>query len=146
MPLSKIGSLLHASDELKALSARTRRLQELQALYLRSAPRELVGSSRVKNFRTGTLFVSADNAAVAAKLKQLAPTVLASIRETEGEVTGLRIEVQVSGTAGERRAKSQKVALSPDAIEKLDGLSKRVGDEGLKNALTRLVRRHGRPG
>lgn len=144
MPLSKIGSLLNASDELKALAARTRRLQELQALYLTSAPRELVGSSRVKNFRTGTLFVAADNAAVAAKLKQLAPTVLASIRETEGEVTGLRIEVQVSGTAGERRAKSHKTALSPDAIEKFEGLSKAVGDEGLKKALTRLVRRHRR--
>jgi len=146
MPVSKIGNLLNASDELKALCARTRRLQELQALYLRSAPRKLVGSSRVKNFMAGTLFVSADNAAVAAKLKQLAPTLLASIRETEGEVTGLRIEVQVSGSAHERRAKSQKVALSPDALEKLDGLSRTVGNEGLKNALMRLVRRHGRAG
>jgi len=144
MPLRKIGSLLGASDELKALSARTRRLQELQTLYLRSAPRELAGSSRVKDYRTGTLLVSADNAAVAAKLKQLAPSLLAAIRKTEGEITGIRIEVQVSGTAFERRHKSQKIALSPDALEKLDGLAKRVADDGLRNALTRLVRRHGR--
>lgn len=145
MPLSKIGSLLNASDELKALSARTRRLQELQALYLRCAPRELVGSSRVKNFRTGTLFVSADNSAVAAKLRQLAPTVLASIRENESEVTGLRIEVQVSGAAHERHAQSRKVALSPVALDKLEELSREVADAGLKKALARLVRRHGRP-
>jgi hypothetical protein len=144
MPLSKIGSLLNASDELKALAARTRRLQDLQALYLTSAPRELVGSSRVKNFRAGTLFLSADNASVAAKLKQLAPTVLASIRESEGEVTGLRIEVQVSGAARERRPKSHKVALTPDAIGKLERLAMEVRDDGLKNALARLARRHKR--
>lgn len=144
MPLRKIGSLLGTSDTLKALSARTRRLQELQTLYIGSAPRELAGSSRVKDCRTGTLLVSADNAAVAAKLKQLAPSILASIRKTEGEITGIRIEVQVTGAAFERRRKSQKIALSPDALEKMDGLAKRVEDEGLRNALTRLVRRHSR--
>jgi hypothetical protein len=144
MPLRKIGSLLGASEELKALSGRARRLQELQTLYLGAAPRELAGSSRVRDYRAGTLFVSADNAAVAAKLKQLAPSLLASIGKTGAEVTGIRIEVQVSGTASERRHKSTKLALSPDALEKLDTLSKRVADDGLKNALARLVRRHAR--
>jgi hypothetical protein len=51
--------------------------------------------------------------------------------------------VQVSGTAGERRHKSKKVALSPEVIEEFDALSKRVGDDGLKNALARLVQHHG---
>src|SRR5688572_25018231 len=134
MPLHKIGDLLGASDELKALSARTRRLRELQTLYLRSAPRELAMSSRVKNYRTGTLFIGADNAAVAAKLRQLAPTLLASIRETEAEITALRIEVQVGGAARERVQESRKTALPSDAVEKFQELSKRVGDPGLKSA------------
>ena len=142
MPLHKIGDLLGASDELKALSARTRRLRELQTLYLRSAPRELALSSRVRNYRTGTLFIAADNAAVAAKLRQLAPTLLASIRETEAEITALRIEVQVGGAARERVRESQKTALTSDAVEKIQELSKRVGDPGLKSALARLARHH----
>jgi hypothetical protein len=142
MPLRKIGDLLGASDELKALSARTRRLRELQTLYLRSAPRELAGSSRVKNLRTGTLFIAADNAAVAAKLRQLAPTLLASIRLTEAEITALRIEVQVDGAARELRREPRKTALTPDAVEKFQALAKRVGDRGLKSALTRLARHH----
>jgi len=142
MPLHKIGDLLGASDELKTLSARTRRLRELQTLYLRSAPRELAMSSRVKNYRTGTLFIASDNAAVAAKLRQLAPTLLASIRETEAEITALRIEVQVSGAARERVRESQKNALTSDAVEKIQGLAMRVGDPGLKSALARLARRH----
>ena len=144
MPLHTIGKLLGATDELKALSARMQRLRELQKLYAGSAPRELAGASRVKNYRTGTLFVSADNAAVAAKLKQLAPTLLALIRKTEAEVTGLRIEVQVSGALHERVAKSRKKPLSPDAIHKFDELANRVEDGGLKTAIARLVQRHKR--
>ena len=144
MPLHAIGKLLVATDELKALSARMRRLLELQTLYARSAPRELANASRVKNLRTGTLLVSADNAAVAAKLKQLAPTLLASIRKTEAEITGLRIEVQVSGAAHERAPESKKKALSPDAVQKFDELAKQVEDGDLKTALANLVRRHKR--
>ena len=144
MPLQKIGALLGASEELKTLSAGTRRMQDLQTLYLRSAPRELAGSSRVKNYRAGTLFVSADNAAVAAKLKQLAPSLLASIRKTEPQITGIRIEVQVSGAARERPRKPQKKPLTPEAVARFEALSKRVPNGGLKDAIARLVRRHGR--
>ena len=144
MALQKIGTLLGASDELKGLSARTRRLRELQTLYVRSAPRELAEASRVRNCRAGTLFVSADNAAVAAKLKQLAPTLLASIRKTEAEISGIRIEVQVSGALHERRPRSRKNPLSPDSVDKLDALSKQV-DGDLGAALAALVRRQRRP-
>jgi hypothetical protein len=144
MPLHTIGKLLGATEELKALSARMRRLRELQKLYAGSAPRELASASRVKNYRTGTLFVSADNAAVAAKLKQLAPTLLALIRKTEAEVTGLRIEVQVSGAIHERVVKSRKKPLSLDAIQKFDELASRVENGGLKTAIAKLVQRHKR--
>lgn len=144
MPLHTIGKLLGATDELKALSAGMRRLRELQTLYAGSAPRELAQASRVKNLKAGTLFVSADNAAVAAKLKQLAPTLLALIRKTESEITGLRIEVQVSGAARARVPESQKKPLGPDAIQKFDELANRVENDGLKTALANLVRRHKR--
>jgi hypothetical protein len=142
MPLNTIGKLLGTTEALKALSARTRRLRELQTLYVRSAPRDLASSSRVKSFRAGTLVISADNAAVAAKLKQLAPRVLVSIREIEGEVTGIRIEVQVSGGQPEARRKSPKSGLPPEAIKKFGELAESVGNEDLKAALGRLVRRH----
>jgi hypothetical protein len=146
MPTRAIGELLTATEELKALSARTRRLRDLQTLYFRSAPRELAGSSRVKNYRAGTLYVAADNPAVAAKLKQLAPTVLASIRKTEAEVTGLRIEVQVSDARSERSERRKAKALSLDAVEKFDELANRVADGNLRVALQGLVRRHKREG
>lgn len=142
MPLHTIGNLLAASDELKTLSARARRLRQLQTLYVGSAPRELAQSSRVRNLRGGTLLICADNAAIAAKLRQLAPTLLASIRKSEAEITGIRIEVQVSGGLHERVPKSRKTPLPADAIQEFDSLAKRVPDGTLKAALTRMVRRH----
>ena len=144
MPLKKLGNFFGASDELKALTARTRRLRELQTLYFGSAPRELASTSRVKSYRTGTLVISADNAAVAAKLRQLAPTLLASIRKTEDEITSLRIEVQVSGAARERAPEGRKNALGADAVSEFAELSKRLGEGPLKTALKRLVRHHSR--
>ena len=90
------------------------------------------------------LYVAADNAAVAAKLKQLAPTVLASIHKTEAEVTGIRIEVQVSGAWYEHRHAPAKKGLTADAVEQFGQLAKQVADGELKSALQKLVRRHGR--
>ena len=142
MPLRTFGTLLGATDELKALSAGVRRVRELQTLYAGSAPRELARASKVRSLRGGTLLVSADNAAIAAKLKQLAPTLLASIRKNEPEITGLKIEVQVSGALHEREPKSKKVPLGADAIQEFDELAKRMPDGDLKSALARLVRHH----
>lgn len=142
MPLRTIGTLLRATDELKALAAGTRRLRELQTLYLGSAPRELAQASRVRSLRGGTLLISAENAAIAAKLKQIAPTLLASIRKSEAEITAIRIGVQVSGALRERRPESKKTPLSADAIQEFEALEKRMPDGDLKSALARLVRRH----
>jgi hypothetical protein len=143
MPLHTFAKLLGATEELKALQARVRRLRELQTLFLRSAPRELASWSRVKSCRAGTLFLCADNAAIAAKLKQLAPRLLASIRETEAEITKIHIEVQVGGRPGEQVYESRKTALTPESARKFDELASRVENSGLKTALARLARRHG---
>src|SRR5215211_2846757 len=142
MPTRIIRDLLVATDELKALSSRTRRLRELQTLYLGSAPRELAASSRVKGCRAGTLFVWADNAAVAAKLKQLAPRLLAAICENEPEITQIRIEVQVGGRDRGGPYKSRKTPLTAATIERFDELARAMPEGELKSALARLAAHH----
>ena len=142
MPLHSLGDLLGTTEALKALTARCRRLKELQSLYVRTAPRELAGSSRVKGCRAGTLFVFADNAAVAAKLKQLAPRLLAAIRENEPEINQIRIEVQVGGRAGGGPYTSRKTPLTPATIRRFGELAEAIPDGGLKAALARLAARH----
>ncbi|MES2563553.1 MAG: DciA family protein [Pseudomonadota bacterium] len=145
MPLHKLGSFIGASAELKALTALARRLDALQSAYKDAAPSELARASRVKSLSAATLHVTADNAAVAAKLKQLAPSLLAAIRISHAEVTHLRINVDVSGRAAPRVYRSQKQALTPLIIDRLDELAGRVNDSGLKAALGRLARRHETP-
>jgi hypothetical protein len=141
MPLQTLGNLLGATQELKALTAGVRRMQRLQSLYVGTAPRDLAKSSRVKSCEAGTLLLAADNAAVAAKLKQLAPRLLVAMRENEPEITQVRIEVQVGGRARPRVHEPLKKGLTPGTLSKLDGLAAGMPEGGLKSALSRLVRR-----
>ena len=144
MPLKTLGELFGTAEALKALKVRVRRASELQSLYVRTAPRELAGSSRVKGCRAGTLFVFADNAAVAAKLKQLAPRLVAAIRENEPEINQIRIEVQVGGREAVSGSKSRKKPLTEGAVRRLDELAETMPEGGLKAALARLAARHKR--
>ena len=142
MPNRTIGDLLVATEELKTLTARTRKLRELQKLYFRSAPRELAGSSRVKSYRAGVLCVTADNGVVAAKLKQLAPSLLAAIRSSAGQITALRIEVQVRGIPLPKDDRQLQKHLPPQAVSAFQELADKVAEAPLKLALANLVRRH----
>ena len=143
MPARKIGSLL-ATRELQALSRKARRLTELQQVFLDSAPRSLSRASRVKHYQAGTLFLSAENAAVAVKLKQLAPSLLSNIRKREPEITGIRVAVQVKEVADEPQTKRHKRPLGTDNIEIFRKLAETLPESGLKSALAALVRRHER--
>jgi hypothetical protein len=143
MPAHKIGSWL-ASGELKTLAGKAQRLTELQQVFFDSAPPSLAQASRVKNYRAGTLFLLADNAAVATKLKQLAPRLLVNIQKREAEVTGIRVEVQVKGSDYVTSGKIKNSSLPIDSIEHFRKLSEAIPDSALKSALTNLVRRHGR--
>src|SRR5262245_34756846 len=110
MAAHKIGEILAATTQLKTLSHGARRLAELERLLLSAAPRALSEATRIKSFRAGTLVVSADNAAVASRLKLLAPQLLLQIREREPEVTGIRVEVQPAPGAPRRRTAKRAMA------------------------------------
>lgn len=142
MPAHKLGDLLAQTGELRALSRQARRLAEFQQLLLAAVPAPLAESTRVKTFRAGTLVLVAENSAVAAKLRQLAPRLLVHVRKREIEVTGIQVEVQVaapqSGPAGMVRERD----LSLTAVNALDGLAETLNESPLKTALTRLVHRN----
>ncbi|HZM47087.1 MAG TPA: DciA family protein [Burkholderiales bacterium] len=144
MTAHKIGEILTATGQLKALSRGAQRLAELERLLLSAAPRALSEATRIKSFRDGTLVVSADNAAVASKLKLLAPQLLMHIREREPEVTGIRVEVQPAPGAAPR--KTAKRALGGTAIAEFQSLAAGLADSPLKSAVERLVQRRGKTG
>jgi hypothetical protein len=141
MALQRIDSLL-GTGELRTLAAGARRIRALERLYRAAAPRELAAASRVKACKAGTLVVTADNAAVAAKLRQMTARLLAAIRQSAGDVHAVRIEVHVGGAAHESRPQSAKAVLGRDAVTEFAALARRVPEGSLKNAIADLVKHH----
>jgi len=142
MPAHKIGDLLLQSSELRALSRRAQHLADLQRAVLEAIPRPLASVMRVKSLRSGTLLVAADNPAAAAKLRQLAPRLLEHLQKNEGQITGIRIEVQVAAQQKRRGTSSRKRPLDTRAIADFERLAGALKDSPLKHAVTRLVQRN----
>lgn len=142
MPAHKISKFLAQSSELRALSRRAQHLAELQRAMLEAIPRPLTRACRIKGFRSGALLVVADNAAAAAKLRQLAPRLLEHLRNRDEEVTKIRIEVQVATQQNERGKSSRKRSLDARVIADFERLAGTLKESSLRSAVEALVRRN----
>jgi hypothetical protein len=141
MPAHKIGELLSRSGELKALSRAVRRLADLEPALSEAAPRALVEATRIDGLRDGTLILVADNAAVAAKLRQLVPRLLVCARKREPEVSGIRVEVQPAAQQVKVSSRARKQARDIGALAEFRSLAAGLRDSPLKDAVVRLVQR-----
>ena len=141
MPAHKIDFYLDSSSSLRALARAARRVADLQQIFLNAAPQTLTQACYVKQLRAGTLFLLAENAAVAAKLRQLAPRLLAAYVKQGSEVTGIKVEVQVAEAAPPPAQKLSRKPLSIDAIEDLERVAATIDDAALKQALLTLAAR-----
>ena len=141
MPAHKIGYYLNSSHNLRPLADEARRIAELQQVLLTIAPHPLAQACCVKQLRAGTLFLLAENAAIAAKLKQLAPRLLSSYQKQGLEITAIRVEVQVREAAPRPANARAPKCLSTETIENLERLAAQLDDSPLKRALTSLAAR-----
>ena len=141
MSARKIDFYLNSSDSLRSLTHEARRIAELQQVLMNTAPSALTQACCVKQLRDGTLTLLAENAAIAAKLKQLAVRLLASNQKQRWQVTSIRIEVQVREPSPAPAAKAEIKSLSIETIENLERLSEGLEDSPLKAALARLAAR-----
>lgn len=139
MPAHKIDFYLNSSNSLRRLSDESRRIAELQRIFLKSAPQPLTQACCVTQLRAGTLFLVAENAAIAAKLKQLLPRLLTSYQKLGMQVTAIRVEVQVREVAPGGGAKGPAKQLSTESIKNLEQLAAGLEDSPLKQALTNMV-------
>jgi hypothetical protein len=143
MPAHRLSTLL-ANGTLGPLCDASRRTRELQRIFFDATPHPLAQATRVRLLKDGTLYLSADNAAVAAKLRQLVPRLLIAIRERVPEVTLIHVETQVATDATEFSKNAKKAALSLETLEKFDRATSRMAKSELKVALAALVRHHRR--
>ncbi|MDR2195147.1 MAG: DUF721 domain-containing protein [Gallionellaceae bacterium] len=133
----RLTTYLQTSPELRRLSGEADRLLSLQHRYEKLAPASLVRSSRVMQLEQGTLSIAADNGAVAAKLRQLAPDLVRQFRDDGCEVSEIRVRVQVS--VPPRRRRSSVIPLSDAGRERMLKTLEGLHDSPLKSALRQLA-------
>ena len=130
-----------ANPALARLSAHAARLLQLQRLLEAALPLQLARGARIANCRLGKAFLHADNAAVAAKLRQIAPTLVNVFCNAGAEVTGIEVRVQPAVRA---RAEVRRNVVPPgtQAQRSLARLADTLPDDSpLRAALQRLARR-----
>jgi hypothetical protein len=116
-------------------------LSALQRHFIAVAQPYLALSTQVQvlGLQLGTLSVAAANATIAAKLRQLAPEMVAKLQNRGCEVSGIRIKVQVSFDRWQHTPAPRK--LSKTAQSALKGLSLNLDDSPLKSALERMTQK-----
>jgi len=139
MPAHKIDFYLNSSNSLRQLADEARRIAEMQQVFLKIAPQPLTQACCVKQLRAGTLLLLAENAAIAAKVKQLFPRLLTCYQKLGWQITSIRVEVQVSETAPQPVAGRARTRLSIETIDNLERLAAGLEDSPLKQALTNMV-------
>jgi hypothetical protein len=138
----RLNSYFDASPELRQLSGKAGRLMELQRQYELVAPPSLTRSSHVLQLEQQTLTLAADNGAVAAKLRQLAPELVNLFQNRGCEITGIQVRVQVAVSSF--RPFPTPVSISAAGRRRLIELSEILADSPLKSALLRLARKRER--
>lgn len=133
-------SLLSVTPELRPLLSRAQILTALQRQFASVAPPYLAQSCQVTGLQGGILAIAAANSTVAAKLRQLAPELVVLMQNRGGEVSGIRVKVQVTAPPPPRKGPHR---LSSTARNALDGLSAGLEDSPLKRALKKLSRQAG---
>jgi hypothetical protein len=139
MPARSLDDCFRAEGGLNRLAGHAARLLRLQRVFESAVPRPLSRGARIANLRLGKLVIHADSGAVAAKLRQIVPTLVEVFRNESGEVTGIDIKVQPRTPPPPSRRETHD-PLGSRAKQGLTSLADRLpGDSPLRGALRRLV-------
>ncbi|MEO6975421.1 MAG: DciA family protein [Gallionella sp.] len=136
----QLKTLLSVNRELLPLLTKAQALSTLQRHFISVAPPHLAQSGQVQvlGLQLGTLSIAVANAAVAAKLRQLAPELAVMMQNRGCEVSGIRVKVQVS--FDRPQPKPTRHVLSKTAQNALNELSSNLDDSPLKLALEKMAK------
>jgi len=142
--LSKLGRVLSAEGDLQPLVAKTRDLRAVGGLVEVFLAPELARQCRVANFREEELVLVAANAAVAAKLRLLAPALCRYLSERRWQVNSVSMRVQPNAPRRGGGATQKSVHLSANTLESLKSLYAELPASPAREALGRLIARQRR--
>jgi hypothetical protein len=131
---------LEAAESAGKVLAHARLLMKLAHLYEEIAPTHLGQASCVANYRSGTIIIHANNGAVAAKLRQMAPSLAHDFSKRGAQCTEVQIKVQAREIQYQSRASTQK-PLSRRTSSVLDSLAGSLPPSPLRSALETLLTR-----
>lgn len=132
----RINRYFDNSQELRQLTHSAQELAVLQQQYRRAVPLSLLRASHVQRLDQQTLILAADNSAIAAKLRMLAPQLVQKLRQMGVEVTGIRVRVQVGTPA--RHSAPKRRTLGATGRQQMARLADNLPDSPLKNAIKRF--------
>ncbi len=135
---SSLENYLEAADGAGKVMAHARLLIKLTHLYQEIAPTHLGQASRLANYKSGIIVIHAVSGAVAAKLRQMAPTLAKGFSKRGVECNGVQVKVQACKINTQSRASTQK-PLSSRTSTTLEGLRDSLPDSPLRAALEALL-------
>lgn len=141
MQARSLEDCLKAEGGVARLAGHAARLLRLQRVFASAVPRPLAQSARVANLKLGKLVIHADNSAVAAKLRQLVPTLVDVFRNEVAEVTGIQVAVQPRHDKRSAAPATSHEPLGDHAKQGLTSLAERLpADSPLSQALRHLLK------
>lgn len=133
-------NFLEAADGAGKVMAHARLLMKLTRLYQEIVPAHLGQASHLANIKSGTVVIHATNGAVAAKLRQMAPSLADGFSKRGIECNGVQVKVQAPETGTQSMTSTQK-PLSKHTSMTLEGLRDSLPSSPLRAALEALLTR-----
>ncbi|MBL8470518.1 MAG: DUF721 domain-containing protein [Rhodocyclaceae bacterium] len=143
MPARKFDQIVSESDALARFRAQTERIARMQRHYEKVAPTPLKELSHVANFKQDVLVLCAYSGAVAARLRQLTPSLCGAFEKNGVKLSGITVIVQAPRPADASSGRLAEPRLIPaEAREHIENLSESLGEQdSLGQALKRLLER-----
>lgn len=135
---NSLENYLEAADGAGKVLAHARLLMKLTRLYEGFAPAHLGHASRVANYKSGIVVIHAESGAVAAKLRQMAPSLASEFFKNGLECSGVQIKVQARESTSQSITSTQK-PLSAQTGRALSELTGSLPDSPLRTALQNLL-------
>ena len=136
-----LGSLRLTSEHQRLFSY-TDKLTAMQQVFMKIAPPQLAQRCALGAFVEGGLTIYAGSGAIAAKLRQMLPSLLLKFRARGYEVTAIRVAVQAnynSITDTERVVK--RLELGQAGLESLSNLVSALPASPLRTAVAQLLKK-----
>ncbi|WP_121490489.1 DciA family protein [Cupriavidus plantarum] len=144
-----VSSLMRTARDLASLEAEVLSLLPQGLHGLRSG----ISVAGIKHDNRGpqsehTLLLLAAHGAAAARVRQVAPTLLSRLQQRGSQVTAIRVRVQPEAGRGDWDTgpvvRQRQRDMTPLGLSSMDQLSRSLPDSPLKAAVDALLARHGR--